>query len=173
MDPIVRQLFSAGLANSTKRSYSSGSNRVSVQHLVLPPTLHQLSYFVAFHFKEGLAPSSVKSYLSAVRHAQIALGMGHPHISVMPQLEKDLRRLSPGQSRTFMLANYSRYPPVRKMSMEQCCGRHVFFRFFLRCGEVVVPSDSTFDEASHLAAGDVRTSHPHYACGQHLHMCVL
>ena len=42
---------------------------------------------------------------------------------------------------------------------------HVFFRFFLRCGEVVVPSDFTFDEASHLAAGDVRvdnTSDPHY-----------
>ena len=39
---------------------------------------------------------------------------------------------------------------------------HVFFRFFFRCAEVVVPSDSTFDEASHLAAGDVRTSDPHY-----------
>ena len=34
---------------------------------------------------------------------------------------------------------------------------HVFFRFFLRCGEVVVPSDSTFDEASCWRR----------ACGQH------
>ena len=52
-------------------------------------------------------------------------------------------------------------------SMEQCCGRlHAcVFSFFLRCGEVVVPSDSTFDETSHLAAGDVRVdniSDPHY-----------
>ena len=38
-----------------------------------------------------------------------------------------------------------------------------FFIFFLRCGEVVVPSDSTFDEASHLAAGDVRVDNT-YIC---------
>ena len=36
---------------------------------------------------------------------------------------------------------------------------------FLRCGEIVVPSDSTFNGTSHLAAGDVRvdnTSNPQY-----------
>ena len=36
---------------------------------------------------------------------------------------------------------------------------------FLRCGEIVVPSDSTFDATSHLAAGDVQvdnTSNPQY-----------
>ena len=41
----------------------------------------------------------------------------------------------------------------------------LFFLCFLRCGEVVVPSESAFDDSSHLAAGDVRvdsTSDPHY-----------
>ena len=68
-----------------------------------PVSEQVLSYFVAFLYKEGHAPSSLKSYLSAIRHAQIALGMVGPHLGNMPQLEyfiKGLHRLSPGQPRS-------------------------------------------------------------------------
>ena len=44
-------------------------------------------YFVAYLHQEGLAPGTVKSYLSAVRHSQICLGFGDPGIGVMPRLE--------------------------------------------------------------------------------------
>ena len=37
--------------------------------------------FVAALYLEGLAGSSVKSYLAAIRFSQIALGMGDPHMS--------------------------------------------------------------------------------------------
>ena len=42
---------------------------------------------------------TVKSYLAAVRHAQIAIGLGDPHMSDMPQLEyvvKGLRKKTAG-----------------------------------------------------------------------------
>ena len=42
--------------------------------------------FVAALYLEGLAGSSVKSYLAAIRFSQIALGMGDPHMSEWPHL---------------------------------------------------------------------------------------
>ena len=50
----------------------------------LPVGEHVLSFFVAYLYREGLAPSSVKSYLSAVRHMQISAGLGDPHAVPMP-----------------------------------------------------------------------------------------
>ena len=46
-----------------------------------------LCQFVARPYVDGLAAGTVKSYLAAVRHAQLGLGLGDPHISEMPQLE--------------------------------------------------------------------------------------
>ena len=43
--------------------------------------------FEAHLYREGLVASTVKSYLAAVRHAQIALGLGDPKMAGMPQLE--------------------------------------------------------------------------------------
>lgn len=78
LDSAVQQLFSAGLANSTKKSYQSGANRYirfcSLFGVTPYPTTEQsLSYFVGYLFQEGLSASTVKGYLSAVRHAQISL----------------------------------------------------------------------------------------------------
>ena len=182
LDAVVRQLFSAGLANSTKRTYASGEKRYD--HFCTqfgltpyPASEYVLAYFVAFLYKEGLAPSSVKIYLSAIRHTQIALGMGDPRLGDMPQLEyvtKGLRRLSPGQSRSrlpitphilrHLRASWEKTLPHFDGAMLWAAACMCFFGF-LRCGEVVVPSDSTFDPTCHLASGDVRldnTSNPQY-----------
>ena len=182
MDPLVRQLFSAGIANSTRKTYNSGSNRYNrfcndFGLTPYPTSEDTLSYFVAFLFKEGLAPSSVKSYLSAVRHTQIALGLGDPHLSAMPKLEyfiKGLWRLSPGQSRSrlpitpailrCLRISWERSESYFDGAMLWAAACMCLFGF-LRSGEVVVPSDSAFDVTSHLAAGDVRvddTSNPHF-----------
>jgi len=52
-----------------------------------PMVKANLTYFVAFLYKEGLAASTVKSYLSVARCTQISLGFGDPNIAGIPQLE--------------------------------------------------------------------------------------
>ena len=46
-----------------------------------------LVFFVASLYRDGLSSGTVKTYLGAVRHAQISLGLGDPHSGEMPQLE--------------------------------------------------------------------------------------
>ena len=43
--------------------------------------------FIAHLHNEGLSPRTMKSYFAAVRHEQISMGLGDPHIAQMPQLE--------------------------------------------------------------------------------------
>ena len=44
-------------------------------------------YFVALLYRDSLSSGTIKSYLAAVRHSQIALDLGDPHLGDMPQLE--------------------------------------------------------------------------------------
>ena len=134
-----------------------------------PITEHVLSGFVAHLHREGLAPVTVKGYLAAVRYSQIGLGLGDPHIGDMPQLEyvvKGLKRMyGPASSRTrlpitpellWQLRNvWAKWPERRDASMLWAAACMCFFGF-LRVGEVVIPSDSSFDPSVHLAQGDVR-----------------
>ena len=87
--PVVQEL---GLAASTQRVYRSGSNRYLTFYArfnvpPFPVSEHNLSLFVAFLYRKGLLVGMVKSYLSAVRHTQISVGLGDPHANPMPQLE--------------------------------------------------------------------------------------
>ena len=182
MDSAVQQLFSAGLAKSTKKSYQSGANRYirfcSLFGVTPYPTSERsLSYFVGYLFQEGLSASTVKGYLSAVRHAQISLGLGDPKMGDMPQLEyhiKGLRKLSSGcqQSRlpiTIDILRYLRSSWEKShghfdgtMLWAACC---MCFFGFLRSGEIVVPADSAYDRGVHLSWGDVcvdNTADPQY-----------
>ena len=93
MDTTVQELFSAGIAPSTQKTYRSGSKRFiqfCEQYGIsepFPVNEQVLVYFVASLYRGGLSGGTVKSYLAAVRHAQIALGLGDPHSAEMPQLE--------------------------------------------------------------------------------------
>ena len=90
MDATVQELFSAGIAPLTQKTYRSGSKRFSEQYGIsepFPVNEQVLVYFVASLYRGGLSGGTVKSYLAAVRHAQIALGLGDPHSAEMPQLE--------------------------------------------------------------------------------------
>ncbi len=90
-----------GLAPATRRNYGTGERRYLAfcqQFNVTTPFLvteQVLAAFVAFLFGQKLAAGSVKNYLAAVRHAQIALGFGDPHMGNMPQLEYVVRGLQP------------------------------------------------------------------------------
>ena len=134
-----------------------------------PVSEHTLMYFVAYLHQEGLAPGTVKSYLSAVRHSQICLGFGDPGIGVMPRLEyviKGSKRLAGSvSSRTrlpitpHILRQLKRvwmaFPDSHNASTLWAASCMCFFGF-LRAGEVVVPDDTCYDSASHLSYGDVK-----------------
>lgn len=75
----VHGLFTAGLAHSTRRVYKAGGNcyvefcgRAGLE--ALPVTERILCLFTAHLYREGHGAGTVKCYLSAVRHMQIAAG---------------------------------------------------------------------------------------------------
>lgn len=86
LDPDVQVLFSSGLASSTQRTYHSGSRgftqfcgNINITH-PFPGTECTLSYFIAYLHEQGLSAGSVNTYLVAIRHAQISLGLGSPQV---------------------------------------------------------------------------------------------
>ena len=173
MVPVVYQLFEAGLAASSLKAYKSGQRRyaqfcMEVSLCPYPASEAVLCQFVARLYVDGLASGTVKSYLAAVRYAQIGLGMGDPHMSEMPQLEyvvKGFRRsVAQGVGRPRLpitpcilrrLREVWLLEPDRLSAVMLWAAACLCFFGFLRSGEVVVPSDSGFDPGVHLCFGDV------------------
>ena len=88
--------FQSGLASSTSQAYDSAKRRYL--EFSIKPNLHPLPVsedllcrFVGYLADDGLAPSSIKCYLSAVRHLQIAMHMEDPNIGGMARLEQVLK----------------------------------------------------------------------------------
>ena len=143
-----------------------------------PVSQQTLKYFVAYLHKDRISLGTAKSYLSALRHSQIALGLGDPRIGEMVQLEYVLKGL---KRKTAPQATRTRLPitpdTLRKLgkawdallspfdaAMLWAAACMCFFEF-LQSGEVVIPADSAFDPTAHLAYGDVRedsTTAPRY-----------
>ena len=76
--------------NSTRRVYRIGESRYNkfCAQADLPDyPASELMLFAAHLFNQQLSHGSIKSYLTAVRHAQICRDLGDPGISMMPQLE--------------------------------------------------------------------------------------
>ena len=174
MGSTVQELFLAGLAPSTQRVYRSGSKRfldfcTRFKLAPFPATERVLSFFVALLYREGLSGGTVKSYLSAVRHMHISMGLGDPHISSMPQLEyvvKGMKKKTASRAARVRLPITPQILRQMKQVWQLLPDRHnsamlwaavcMCFFGFLRSGEVVVPSDSDYDSSTHLSFGDVR-----------------
>ena len=81
-----------GLAPATLKVYRTGSNRYGSScdlygvNKLFPVNEVIMLRFVAYLYKEGLKAGTIKSYLVAVHHMQIALGLGNPHMEHMAQL---------------------------------------------------------------------------------------
>ena len=162
------------MAASSLRTYTAGQNRYArfcdrYSISPYPTSKEKLSQFVAFLFVKGLSDGTVKVYLSAVRHAQIGLGLGDPKIPDMPRLEyvvKGFRRRFSSKSRgrprlpitpailQALKVVWSSDADQFTASMLWAASCLCFFGF-LRSGEVVVPSDSSVDAAAHLCFGDI------------------
>ena len=171
--PTVQELFSAGIANSTQRVYKFGDkcyNDFCNNFCLTPyPVIESsLSYFVAYLYKERLSAGMIKSYLAAVRHSQIARGLGDPNISWMPRLEyivKGVKRKVTSMSASTRLPVTSdilramkgvwQSAPNRNKTLMLWAAACTCFFGFLRSGEVVIPLDKDYNPASHLSFGDV------------------
>ena len=147
-----------------------------------PSCKRSLSYFVGHLFQEGLATSTVKGYLSAIRYTQIVLGLGDPKMSEMPQLDyytKGLRKLRSGRQRSRLPntpgilrklhTSWKSFPNRFGATMLWAASCVRFFAF-LRSGEIAAPSDSGYDAAVHLSSGDVRLDN--ISNPQYLEVCV-
>lgn len=130
-----------------------------------------LCYFVVFLARQGLAPTTIRTYLAAIRHAQIARGLPEMRQGGLPRLQlvqTGIRRERALQGTQQMAA---RLPittdvlrrlhsvwltgPVRHDNAMMWAASSACFFGFFRAGEITVPSATEFDAAVHLAWGDV------------------
>ena len=96
LDKAVEFYFLNALAPATRKSYGSAQNRylwfcAKAGFDPVPASEQQLCRFVAQLVKDGLAPNSIKSYLSAVRHLHLAMHLPDPKIGEMARLEQVIR----------------------------------------------------------------------------------
>ena len=88
--------FLRRLAPSTQRTYDSAKRRFlafceQAHCSPLPVNEQLLGRYISHLASQGLSPKSIKSYLSAVRHLQIAWHLHDPKISEMPRLEQVIK----------------------------------------------------------------------------------
>lgn len=171
----MERYFRSGLAPSTHQSYESAKRRFlqfckQANFNPLPLNENLLCRYVAYLAEEGLSPRTIKPYLSAVRHLQVAMNLPDPKIGEMARLEQVLK----GAKREYVKKNpckRERLPitPDLLMKMKSiwskdpskfdnimiwaaCC---LCYFGFLRSGEVTVPSEAAYDSGVHLNMADV------------------
>ena len=129
-----------------------------------------LNRYVSFLAQEGLAHTSIKSYLSAIRQLQIEQGLPDPFQTPMPRLEqvikgikvrqgKDGRRprrklpITPDILRKIRAPWEARKEEAEIIMLWAACTTCFFG--FMRSGEVAIPSRNSFDSSYHLAWEDL------------------
>ena len=179
LDATIQDLCHKGLAHSTHRTYKAAVNRYTsfcVKYGIsnaFPTNELILCRFVASLAQDGLAPSTVKSYLSGIRHAQIMDGYPDIHMTdTMPRLK--LLQSGVARDRAARGVQTKQRLPItvgllRSMlnvwttldrdqafnhTMLRAAATVCFFGFF-RSGEITVPSRAACDSRYHLYWGDV------------------
>ena len=96
LDQAVCRYFVAALSSSTHKTYKAAERRYlqfcnNFSLTPLPVSENILYYFVACMGQEGLAGSSIRTYLSGIRQLQVAAGFQDPHLDQMPRLSQVLK----------------------------------------------------------------------------------
>ena len=174
---MVEYYLTQSLAPSTQKTYKSGKTKyinfcTQSDYDPLPVVEDTLCKFAASIADQGLKHTTIKSYLSAIRHnMQIMSGFGDPFVQSLPKLEYVLRGIKLDQAKKGQGNVRVRLPMtpsiLRKMRVvlerersnfdnimlwAACC---TCFFGFLRSGEIVVPTATSYDPAAHLSFGDV------------------
>ena len=91
LDVSVQQYFEGGLPSSTLKTYRSSLSKFCAKFGVSNPfpISQRLScYYVAYLADNGLVYQTIKTYLAAIRHIQIAQGLPEPkQYASMPKLK--------------------------------------------------------------------------------------
>ena len=129
-----------------------------------------LCAFVSYLALEKVKHASIKVYLSAVRHLQIAESMPDPFCNLMPRLEYVMKGIKRSQaeegnsSRTRLPITPSILKKLKRvwdgdahhwntrMIWAACC---LCYFGFLRIGEITTPSIAGFNPADHLCVSDI------------------
>ena len=134
-----------------------------------PATEQGLCRFVARLEEEGLAHSTIKGYLAAVRHLHLEEGKDDPRMGDMARLQLVLRGVKSSQAKhggqgRLRLPISAHLLAELKMAwvassspegaMLWAASSLCFFGFF-RSGEITVPEGSEFDGETHLSLADL------------------
>ncbi len=134
-----------------------------------------LCYFATYLAKRNLAPQTIKSYLAAVRNAQIAMGLPDPRDqSSMPLLKRVQAGISRIRLQAGKSAKTTRLPITFDILRRICTAWSstpdrvvlcavatlAFFGFF-RLGELLPASRSAWKAGTDLAWGDVAVDDRH------------
>ena len=99
------------LAPSMKAAYKAGQKnflnfvQIMVFNNGLPVSQQILCYFVSYLGREGLAFSTIKGYLSAMRNLQITYSFASPFNTPMPKLNQILRGMKISRSKQGCIPN--------------------------------------------------------------------
>ena len=180
MGESVREYYIQGLAPSTTRAYKSAKSRfidfcVSCNQPPIPVTENLLCFYTAKLADEGLAHSSIKAYLSAIRHLQISGGYPDPRVGDMPRLSQVMRGIKSKQakqgrqSRPRLPITPSILRQMRQVWVQSgedfnhimlwAASTTCFFGF-MRAGEITVPSQGAYDPSAHLSFNDIAVNDP-------------
>ena len=171
----LQSYYLQGLAKSTQRTYTSTKSRSSAfcnQACTSPLPLSEsvLCFYVSHLADEGLAHTTIKSYLSACCHLHISHGYSEPCIGDMPRLAQVMKGIKASQAKqgrqakprlpitpsilTQIKSFLNKQPEDFDNIMAWAAYTTCFFGF-LRAGEICIPSDSEYNSGAHLSFSDI------------------
>ena len=155
--------------------YSSAKSRFikfcdSINQPCVPVTENNLCLYIAYLANDKVSASSIKPYLSAIRHLQVSMGYPDPHISEMPRLSQVLRGIKISQAKQgsqsrprlpitpnilLQLKDVWEASSENQDTVMLWAAATTCFFGFLRVGEMTIPSQQSYDPSTHLGFSDL------------------
>ena len=182
LDGAVQHYFTSALAQSSHKTYQATANKYlgfceSFNLSSLPTSEATLCYFSACLAQQGLAHSTIRTYLSGIRQLQIVQGLPESKTDSMPRLRQVLRGILLDHSKHGK-PTHSRLPimpailkqlkpiwikdrdkiPFNNMMLWAAC-LTIFFSF-CRSSEITVERENLYDPSCHLSYSDVAVDNP-------------